>query len=178
MKIALLFTASLLLAGCSLGPSGYVTQSQVSADGRAQSQLLSPYYEARADLLEGGLHAHLISTQGKERLLEKPAFSIKMSDRMFNAAIEEVVEIYFSNRTDEPLVVEDVRVSFFGGWMAFEEPAFAVESRNFRKTVPVVFVSNAYRAPQKRTLSLTVNGERHELELQERRTPLSEVGRK
>jgi hypothetical protein len=112
MKMPAIFAASLLLSACSQipqVPSGQVVQTRVSADGTVQSQVLSPYYEARADLPDGRLHAHLIATLGKERLPEGRGLSISLRDRMVNAAIEEV-EVYFTNRSSEPLVVEDVRL--------------------------------------------------------------------
>lgn len=177
MKLPAVLFSSLLLTGCTLGPSGEVTQSQVTAQGTTSTQVLSRYFEARVDVPDSGLHAHLIATLGKERLPKGARLSISMSDRMFNSSIEEVVEIYFTNTSREPVVVEDVRLSFFNGWMGFDEAPATIAPQQFHKTVPVALVSSVYRAPLKRVLSLKVNGEPHELQLQERRTPLSEVPR-
>lgn len=178
MKLPAVLFASLLLSACTLGPtSGEVVQRQVTAQGTTSSQVLSRYFEARADVGESGLHAHLIATLGKERLPKDRRLAISMSDRLFNSAIEEVVEIYFTNTSGEPVVVEDVRLSFFNGWLGFDEAPATIAPRQFHKTVPVALVSSVYRAPVKRLLSLKVNGVQHELHLQERRTPLSEVPR-
>lgn len=176
-KLSAALLGALLLSGCAPGPSGEVVQTQVSAQGVTSREVLSRYFEARADLAEPGLHAHLIATLGKERLPKGAGLSISAHDRMFNAAIEEVLEIYFTNTSDEPIVVEDVRLSFFNTWMPFAEAPASIAPGEFHKTVPVAFISSAYRAPRKRVLSLTVNGVPHELPLQERRTPLSEVPR-
>lgn len=176
MKLPTVLFASLLLGGCAPGPGGEVLQSQVSADGTTRSQVLSRYFEARADA-GFGLHAHLIATLGRERLPKGVRLPISMNDRMFNSAIEEVVEIYFTNTSAEPVVVEDVRLSFFNTWMHFDEAPATIVPQQFHKSVPQVFVSSVYRAPLERVLRLTVNGEQQELHLQERRTPLSEVPR-
>lgn len=164
---------ALLLSGCA--QSGRVVQSEMTRDGVRSQVLLSEYFESRVRLVDEGLLAHLIVTLGKERVPRGQRVDLSLSDRVFNDWIEEVDEIYFTNESDQPLVLEDIRLSYFNGHLKLSEQPVTIQPGSFWKTPAAVKATVLYRMPRKRTLELVVGGQPYVIEMPERRTPVSEL---
>lgn len=166
---------ALLLGGCV--QSGRVVQSEMTHDGVRSQVLLSEYFESRVRLVDEGLLAHLIVTLGKERVPRGQRVDLSFNDRVFNDWIEEVDEIYFTNESDRPLVLQDVRLSYFNGHLKLSEQPVTIQPGSYWKTPPAVKSTVLYRAARQRTLELVVDGRSYQIEMQERRTPVAELPR-
>lgn len=168
-----LFFTTVLVSGCTTKQTGRVYQYEMGENGKLVAVEMSEYFEAKATLRDGDVLAHFILTLGDERVPEGGEIDISWKDRHVNDHIEGVYEVYFTNLSATNVVLDDIKLSYYGGaHIGFSNEPVTISSRAFYKTDAFVISESIYKAEVSRVLKLKIDGVEYQAEMQEQRTPL------
>lgn len=123
--------------------TGYMVSS--APDG-TQVQY-SPYHELRHQSDDGKLLAQVIVTSGKERVpphyKHTGPFADDLNEAYENGILEQVLEVYFSNRTDATVTVRFLHAEFLDKRVETDHP-IQVPPRNRSITRSVITLGSNY----------------------------------
>jgi hypothetical protein len=119
---------------------------------------------------------HLIVTLGKERIPKGQEVKLTFGERKIGDRIEEVEEIYFTNTSDKEVRIDGANLSYYGTSREFVDRPTSIAPKAFYKTKAFVSSTSLYRGEHGRLLKLIVDGVPQQVEIHERRTPVSELG--
>lgn len=165
------------IVGCSsvkneISPNP-LTNGQIIRNGEA----LSEYFEAKAYTRDKEVLLHLIVTLGTERLPKGHEVSLSWQDKKLKDRIEAVEEIYISNKSEHPKVIERLTLSYFGVDRVLLKEAVTIEPNSFYKTKAIISFTSIYRAEMQRAFSIKIDGAQEVIDIKERRTPVSDLGK-
>lgn len=167
----------LFIFGCSSiqnnSPIRKLSNGQIVSNGVP----LSEYFEAKEYTSNKEALVHLIVTLGTERIPKGQELNLSWQDKNLKDRIEEVEEIYISNKSEKPIEIESASLSYFSTFRVLIDKAVLVQPKSFYKTQALVSSTSLYRAEKNRVLRIKVNGVVQEVNLKERRTPVLELGK-
>lgn len=171
--IFIISCALLLLTSCALDQNGRIVRTVAG-----QQIVLSEYFESEHLVEEKSLLIHLVSTLGKERIPPGKSADIPWEQRKFNDRIEQVGEIYFTNNGDKPITIDSIFLSYDqrkSRSVSYSDKAITIAPQTFFKTNAHIGVTSLYRVARARRLSLNIDGVAYEINMKERRVPVSEL---
>jgi hypothetical protein len=153
-------TLGIMLLTCVvLGCAGQETQGRVASvsydsKGEQQSEVVySEYFEFDQPIHAGQIRMHLLVTLGRERVPAGWRFpegqfvkegQITRTGRK-EGVTEEVVEIYFTNLTDQPIELTSLElISRAWGRLELSPASMVLEPHQFLKTDPIVSLGSIY----------------------------------
>lgn len=169
-----------------LGASGCASQSPriemtTYRNGVAEKVVLSEYFEDKQVIANGKVLAHLITTLGSERIPDDVDLGISWEQRKFSGQIEAAVEVYFTNLSDEEVVINESEIDIYragrGEYLPLLKSPVKIPAGQFIKSEAIYTPTSVYRGPQLMPMNISIDGEHYQVEFRERRTPVSELGR-
>jgi hypothetical protein len=179
MKIKIIFSFWLfcILVGCSSVKNEHspnpLTNGQIIRNGEA----LSEYFEAKAYTRNNEVLLHLIVTLGTERLPTGHEADLTWQDKKLKDRIESVEEVYISNKSEKPIVIANLSLSYFGKDRVLIDEAITIQPNSFFKTNAIISSTSLYRAEMQRTFGVKINGVQEVINIKERRTPVADLGK-
>ncbi len=163
-----------ILTGCA--QSGRVIQTTFDpVTGKKNTVELSEYFESKNMIAGGDLQAHLIVTLGSERI--PTGYKLKEKVDRFQDQIEEVTEIYFSNKGEEPITIKNVFLQSNSQKLIILPNSITVMPGKWVKSEPIVGVTSVYRPDIESVLHYEHNGKNYTASLPEIRTPVAKLKR-
>jgi len=166
-----------VLLGCSSAKNENFHQALSNGQIVRNGVALSEYFEAKEYTLNKEVLFHLIVTLGTERVPKGQEINLSWQDKKLKDRIEEVEEIYISNKSDKPIEIENVTLSYFSTSRVLLEKTVIIQPKSFYKTQALVSSTSIYRAEMHRVLNIKINGTKEVIDINERRTPVSELGK-
>lgn len=165
----------MLVAGCA--PLGWISETTWDpVTGKQITVRLSEYFESNNMIAAGNLQAHLIVTLGRERVPE--GYQPEKKINRFAGEIEEVTEIYFSNKSAEPVAIANVVLRANALKLGILPSTITVAPGKWVKSDPIVRTTSVYRPDIDSVLQYEYKGEKYEAALPQIRTPVSELKKK
>lgn len=159
-----------MLQGCTNSPWGRVIAYQTDPEtGEVAEVLYSEYFQAKQEIADQRVLAHLIITLGDERLPED--YTIDRPVNRFLDESEAVIEIYLTNQSAEPIALRHLRL----GGLELGPEEIVIEPGEHCVTKPLVRWSSVFRAARTQTLHYEFNGAAHEAEMVEERTRVDQL---
>ncbi len=150
-------------------------------NGVAETIVLSEYFEDKQVIANGKVLAHLITTLGSERIPDDVDLDISWEQRKFSGQIEAAIEVYFTNLSDEEVVINGADIDIYragrGDYLPLLKSAIKIPAGQFMKSEAIYTPTSVYRGPQLMPMNISIDGEHYQVEFRERRTPVSELGR-
>jgi hypothetical protein len=165
---------SIFLSGCAA--SGRITQTTFdSVTGLENTVELSEYFESKNVIADEQVWVHLITTLGEERIPENYITSEKV-DRS-QGQIEEVTEIYFSNKSDETIILSNVYLQVNSLRHNIVPKIITLESGKRVKSEPNIRATSVYRPNIESVLHYEYKGLKYTASLPQLRTKVSALGK-
>lgn len=179
MKIKYISSWCLLfiLFGCSSSKNENFQQALSNGQIIRNGVALSEYFEAKEFTSNKEVLLHLIVTLGTERVPKEQKVNLSWQDKKLKDRIEEVEEIYISNKSEKPIEIESITLSYFATSRVLLEKAVTIQPKSFYKTKALISTTSIYRAEKHRVLNVTINGTKEIINIAERRMPISELGK-
>ena len=166
---------AMLVAGCA--PLGWVSETTWDpVTGKRTTVRLSEYFESKNMIAGGNLQAHLIVTLGRERVPK--GYKLEKKINRFASEIEEVTEIYFTNKSAQPVTISNMVLRAQVLKLDILPSTITVAPGKWVKSDPIVRTTSVYRHDIDSVLHYEYKGEKHEAALPQIRTPVSELKRK
>ncbi|SEI13825.1 hypothetical protein SAMN05660691_04131 [Rheinheimera pacifica] len=166
----------LCIVGCSSAKNEShhqkLSNGQIINNGIA----LSEYFEAKKYTANEEVLVHLIVTLGTERIPKGQELALSWQDKKLKDRIEEVEEVYISNKSERPIEIENARLTYFSTSRSLVENKVTIQPNSFYKTQALIASTSLYRAEKNRILIIKINGVEEVINLKERRTPVLELG--
>lgn len=179
-RMAFFFVAALIgVSGCA-SQSPRIEQTTYS-NGVAEKVVLSEYFEDKQVIANGKVLAHLITTLGSERIPDDVDLGISWEQRQFSDHIEAAVEVYFTNLSDEEVVINESEIDIYRGGRGDFQPLLKapvkIPAGQHMKSEAIYTITSVYRGPKLMPMNISIDGKNYQVAFKESRTPVSELGR-
>lgn len=168
----LMFVLVFFIAGCAT--SGRVVRTTIDpATGKSSQVALSNYFQSKAMLADGTVQAHLIVTLGKERVPK----GVKVQVSRLQERIEEVTEIYFTNKGSVPVQLSNMKLVGEIQTQEILPKAITLAPGQWVKSEAIVSTASIYRAEYDTVLFYEYLGKQHQVPLPQIRTPVDQLSK-
>lgn len=160
------------VTGCA--SSGQIVRTAIDpATGKSSQVALSNYFQSKAMIADGMVQAHLIVTLGKERVPK----GVKLQVSRLQKRIEEVTEIYFTNKGSVPVHLSNIKLVGEIQTQQILPKVFTIAPGQWVKSEAIVSTTSVYRAEYNTVLFYDYLGKQHQVPLPQIRTPVNQLSR-